>query len=409
MLAIAGCGGGGGAGAAPNDAPTVAISGPGSAAEGDAITLSAAESVDPDGTIAGFAWEQAGGPPAWFGDASASTLAVRIPLVAGPTALAFRVTVTDDDGAVASRTISVDAWPRPRPSRVEVVRTFAGRDRTYTVYTPAGFSPSSRAVLLLHGGGQSMRRALEPGAATDRWLGIADEDGTLVIVPNGYDQAGGDGLGDTQSWNDIRSDGSGRLSLEDDEGFLLAVLDDVALARPFDQARLFVTGPSNGGFMTFRMLVNQGHRFAAGAAFIAAMPEQDVPLPPTARPVMIFNGTDDPLVRYGGGEVARGGAPSRSVEASVDYWLEANGAAPGSRTISVLADVADDGCLIERTSWADERGNPAVVFYKAIGGGHAIPDTTPRFDTPMAFLLIGRQCSDVHGVDLAAAFFDSIP
>lgn len=91
-----------------------------------------------------------------------------------------------------------------------------------------------------------------------------DWSGILLIVPNGYDQQCVAGLGDDQSWNDLRADPVQLTSQDDDEGYLIEVLTQVQAALGHDAGRVFTTGASNGGMMSFRMLINRPEAYIGG-------------------------------------------------------------------------------------------------------------------------------------------------
>lgn len=99
----------------PNAAP-VANAGPDqTVTAGAAVTLDARASADPDGTIASFSWRQTSGPTVTLGAPSASVTTFTAPSVTTLTALQFTVTVTDNNGASASDTISVSVNPAAAP------------------------------------------------------------------------------------------------------------------------------------------------------------------------------------------------------------------------------------------------------------------------------------------------------
>ena len=133
---------------------------------------------------------------------------------------------------------------------------------------------------------------------------IADEEGALLLVPNGTNRDTGAPSGDDQNRNDCRPQGP---TAADDVDFVDALLrwtadrfSDVTLS--LDTARTFVTGPSNGGLMTYRLATELPDRVAAAAAFIANRPElSECPMATAPIPVLIVNGTDDPLMPYDGG------------------------------------------------------------------------------------------------------------
>jgi len=64
-----------------------------------------------------------------------------------------------------------------------------GQERWYTVYAPENLQPGAAAIVLLHGGTQSMRKVFNAGAASGQaWRDVADREGVLLIVPNGVMQ-----------------------------------------------------------------------------------------------------------------------------------------------------------------------------------------------------------------------------
>lgn len=82
-----------------NQAPVAAISAPATGTEGVAVTFDASNSSDPDGTIAAYDWD--------FGDNSAgSGVTVTHAFAAGT--YTVMLTVTDDSGATASTSVSID-------------------------------------------------------------------------------------------------------------------------------------------------------------------------------------------------------------------------------------------------------------------------------------------------------------
>ncbi|MEL6365009.1 MAG: PKD domain-containing protein [Pseudomonadota bacterium] len=412
-LANACSSGGGSDGGAPPPAqnlPPVADAGSNlTADEGTTVTFDGSASADADGSVRTFSWTQVSGTPGRLFETDAATLSFTAPSVSVPTALGFSLRVTDDAGASASDAVSVTVEPAPLATAVEVPIAYDGKDRVYTLVTPTGYAPGGTAVMLLHGGTGSMRQLLEADNTPRRWAELAELHGFLLIVPNGFNEDDGDGLGDRQSWNDLRAENNVNLSTEDDVGFLLAVLDDADARADFDNGRVFVTGSSNGGIMSMTMLILHPDRFAGAAAFIAALPEEAIPDPAAPTPIMLLNGTEDPLILFDGGPVGANGSPTRSVPATVAYWEYVNGAVEAAAVdVSIPENRSDDGCTIFGTAYPDAAGDPAVTFYRAEGGFHSIPDPDPPFRSPAVEAVVGPSCFEAHGVDLAWSFFQSV-
>lgn len=377
---------------------------------GDVALLDARASNDPDGQIVTFAWSQTAGPTVVLQNADTATASFALPITDEDAALTFTVTVTDDDGAQSVDQTIVNLNADELANATEVAITFDGEPRAYILYTPNTFTPGNPAVVLLHGGAQSMRTIFNPGVTTRRWVELAEENGFAVIAPNGFSTPRNDGLGDAQTWNDIRDDQSGATSLEDDVEFIATVLQDAGARAAFDPLSVFVTGSSNGGIMTMTMLIEEAEAFAGGAAFIAALPEEPVPSPSSATPFMMLNGTDDPLVRFGGGVVGDNGAPTRSVPDTVDYWIFETGADPSTASTRAITNVdPNDNCEIFETTYTQISSQDVrFIFYEAVGGGHNIPDPNPPQRSAALNATIGNQCRDVEGVDLVWDFFNSL-
>jgi polyhydroxybutyrate depolymerase len=281
-------------------------------------------------------------------------------------------------------------------------------DRWFRVYRPQRLKPKAPAVLLLHGGTQSMRKIFQPSAGgTLAWLDIAEQEGIVLLVPNGTNSETGDPQGDRQNWQDLRATNTNTGAKADDVGFMRALLKLGQQNYAIDPSRIYVTGASNGGMMTYRLLVEMPESFAAGAAFIATLPDsKTLPQPLLPTPLMIANGTDDPLVKWAGGNIP--GRPDRlmSTPATVDWWLQANRANIKQPQITTLPDLnPQDGCRIIKTAYTADPGGAPVMFYKVAGGGHDMPSTRQQ-STPSRLQqrLIGSTCHDAEGAKLAWDF-----
>ena len=67
-----------------------------------------------------------------------------------------------------------------------------------------------------------------------------------------------------------------------------------------DTSRVYVAGLSEGGFMSLHLGCALSDRIAAAAAVGAAMPKTMICLPSRPVPMLMINGTSDPVVPYGG-------------------------------------------------------------------------------------------------------------
>jgi polyhydroxybutyrate depolymerase len=280
-------------------------------------------------------------------------------------------------------------------------------ERAFLEYAPPSFARGNGVIIILHGGGQGMRRMFASESSANRsWLQIADEEGALLLAPNGTDLASGDPFGDHQSWNDLRNIWGDNPAAPDDVTFIAALIDWAATERGADRSRIYVSGASNGGIMVFRLLLERPSLFAAGAAFIASLPEGELPLPPEARPIILINGTADHVVYWQGGELAGARGRVRSARETLDFWLSANGLEDQDPlVVDHLPDrVDDDGCRVTIESYGAAERPPLVEFVAMVGGGHWIPSTSSRTVSHELVNWLGPRCREVDGPRLAWSF-----
>lgn len=296
---------------------------------------------------------------------------------------------------------------QPRQPFQELSLESNGERHWFRVFAPPNLRPRSPAVMLLHGGTQSMRKIFERNAGgTQAWPGIAEREGFLLIAPNGTDPDTGDHRGDRQNWNDLRPQGPGGNPSTDHVRFLRNLAAWAQRTHGVDPARIYVTGASNGGMMTYRLLLEAPDVFAAGAAFIAAIPEGVDP-PATARPLplMIANGTEDPLVKWTGGTIPRRPGVMLSAPATAEWWTRVNRTVRVARTETLPDRDPRDGCRIHESRYAPRAGGAPLLFYRVEGGGHAMPSIAHPLREGIAMRrLIGRACRDAEGAELAWEF-----
>lgn len=278
--------------------------------------------------------------------------------------------------------------------------------RWYRLYNPASYQPGGPVVLLLHGGSQSMREMFGKRAgATNGWLDVADREGALIVVPNGAN--GSDTFGSKQYWHDLRTQDVKDHSEADDVGFLTKLVDKVVAEYRADGRRVYVTGVSNGGMMTYRLLVDVPEHFAAAAAFIGSLPGDTSALrtPPQVTPLLILNGTKDPLVKWAGGEMPWGRGNIMPIPSMVSWWVRANHADEAHATSQRLPHSGKADCYITQDTYPALSGGAEVVFYTTHGGGHTMPTHTYPFANPgIARMMVGQVCDDMEGAEQAWAF-----
>jgi polyhydroxybutyrate depolymerase len=231
-------------------------------------------------------------------------------------------------------------------------------DRTYLVRLPRGYDSARKypVVILLHGMNQDtddMERltrfdeladkdsiiAVYPGALRGRWnIGVTPPShqptmgrsggrgghrggyGGGGYPGGGYPGGGGGYPGGGQSGGQGRSQEENRPAPADDVEFLNQMLDQMALKFSVDATRIYATGLSEGGFMAMRVGCAMADRIAAVAPIGAAMPKNMICLPSRPIPMVMLNGTSDPIVPHGGGTEHNLQLPVISVEDTAKAW-----------------------------------------------------------------------------------------
>ena len=162
--------------------------------------------------------------------------------------------------------------------------SFGGLGRSYRLYVPAGLPAAAPLVVMIHGGFGSADQA----ERSYGWNELADREKFVVAYPDGVGRA----------WN-VNGGCCGRPSRQgiDDVGFIGAVVNDVAANVAVDRDRVYATGISNGGMMSYAL--------ACGTDLFAAIgPDSATQLDPCGSPrptsVMAIHGTADRMIRFDG-------------------------------------------------------------------------------------------------------------
>jgi polyhydroxybutyrate depolymerase len=203
------------------------------------------------------------------------------------------------------------------PGETTMSMTIGGRNRTFLVHVPPSYTGRFPVplVLDLHGlGGSSSQQAGLSGFRQK-----SDEVGFIVVWPQGV----------SNSWNGNGCCGTADSQNIDDVGFLRAVVARIGQLGRINHSRVYITGLSNGGFMTHRMACEAADIFAAAAPVAAPLNTNASTCRP-ARPITVvaFHGLNDGIVSYGGG-LFQGAQNSLATWASIDGCV-------GGRTVLEL-------------------------------------------------------------------------
>lgn len=233
--------------------------------------------------------------------------------------------------------------------------THGGITRDYRVYIPASYNPGTAVPLLLnlHGYGSDNTQQ----EAYGDFRPIADTANFIIVHPNGtFDGSF------KRYWNCFDA------SVIDDKGFLSALIDTMMSRYAIEPNRIYSTGMSNGGYMSYDMACFD-NRIAAIASVTGSMyPAHKANCSPSRPvPAMQIHGTADMVVPY------TGNTGSVHIDSLVRFWRDHNSCSSTPVYSSFPNTNTSDGCTAEKYLYTGGNGGSKVSFIKVIGGGHSWP------------------------------------
>ena len=286
----------------------------------------------------------------------------------------------------AARKATGDRSPLVRDLIAHQVQS-SGLARDYLVYVPTGYDPNvaSPVIFCFHGGGGSASGA----AGRYGILEESEERNWVAVFPEGYETF-------LQTWNGGNCCGSAAAKNIDDVGFFDDMLAQLAVDYSIDAERVFVTGFSNGGIMSYRIGVERPNLVRAIAPVGAAL---ETVGPSSPIPFLAIHGALDEYVPIDGGV---GTGPSNtdfnSQAMSIAPFLQVNGG-PAFGPPEVIGE----GRLFKSLG---PFGGADTWYYLALDGGHSWPGSsglgidptepvhTDVPATPLVFDFFERQFPD---------------
>lgn len=251
----------------------------------------------------------------------------------------------------------------------DYVRTIQhqGLTRRYRIHVPPGYQAEKAAPLVLafHGGGGDMDYM-----ARDKNYGLiskADATGFVLVFPNGYSKFR---AGKFATWNAGACCADARDNAIDDVGFVRKIIRAVAAELTIDRQRIYATGMSNGGMLSYRLACEMADTFAA----IAAVAGTDNTLSCTPRkPVSILHihAANDDRVLFNGGAGDKFRDESKvadftPVPATIAKWVKQNHCNP-----QVQQTLKTPGAYCEQYSHCTANVNVQLCVTET--GGHSWP------------------------------------
>jgi len=281
--------------------------------------------------------------------------------------------------------------PRPGTSARSLVS--ADLQRCYLLHIPPEYEREQSLPLIISLPGFTSNPTGQEYLT--RWNEVADEEGVLVVYPQGTSFP--------LRWNSSTTFTDSEV---DDVQFIADLIDEVSNIVTVDPLRIYVDGMSNGGSMANRIACELAGTVAAVGVVTGPPVEPPGGCNPE-RPISLiaFYGTDDPLVAYEGGIVSdsfisrlidRSSHPVSfpSVKSYIEAWAERDGCTLVPELIPAQGDASGvryTGC----------KNASEIVFYTIEGGGHTWPGGRPTY--------VGKTSRDINASQVMWEFFKAHP
>jgi polyhydroxybutyrate depolymerase len=276
--------------------------------------------------------------------------------------------------------------------------TYENRDRSYRIHVPASYDARTPVPLVVVLHGADMNPLLMA------WLtgfnALSDREGFIAVYPRGLNHR----------WNSgLNAPGfPGYDEPVDDVGFVGRVMDEVERDYRIDPCRIYVTGASNGGMLTHMVACRLSSRVAAAAPVIGAIAEPALPdcKPDRPVPILMINGSGDPVVFWKGGKLLKNTtAPVLSADATLDFWLKHNACNPVPETRRLPHHGSQCGTRTHVDRYSGPTRRSDVAFYTVERGGHTWPGG-PLMQTQWS---LGRVSRDFKATEVIWQFFKAHP
>lgn len=248
--------------------------------------------------------------------------------------------------------------PRPPTGGLRTLDV-GGVQREYLLNVPARYTGGEPVPLLvnlhpLQGNAQRQR-------SDSRFDVLAEREGFILVTPEAINGV----------WTVT---GFPVSSGANDLGFIMALVEELSRTYNIDADRVYATGMSQGGFLSFDLACRHSSTFAAIAPVAAAMtpPMAQACRPTRPVPVLQTHGTTDTLVGY------------QNAQTAIQWWVNFNGAGAMPATTALPDPFPGNGTTVERLTYANPQTGIQVEHLKINGGGHDWPGSNGDSDIDMA-------------------------
>lgn len=267
----------------------------------------------------------------------------------------------------------------------------ASRCRTFLTHLPpqydAGQDTLYSLIIAMHGGFGNAYNLEEQSQLSQKADTAANP--FIVVYPEGVKSPLG-----VRTWNAGACCGYARDNNIDDVGFISALIDTLLNRYLIDEKRVYATGMSNGGMMSYRLAAELTCKIAATAPVASTMTLEGTWTPTRPMPIIHFHSYLDENVPYYGG-VGSGVSNHYNppVDSVLNVWSGLNGCANQNDT---LYHEVDEYLF---KVWTQCNNNADIHCYVTYDGGHSWPGGKKGSD------LGDPPSKKINADDLMWAFF----
>lgn len=278
--------------------------------------------------------------------------------------------------------------------------------RNFDYFIPENLKEEPSLLFVLHGSNSNTSETRN--FTSYEFEKIANTQQNFIIVyPTGYEN----------HWNDCRVNASYTANKKniDDLSFFKEMIDYFESTYKINSEKVFATGISNGGHMCYKLAYELPDKIKGIAPYVASIPIDKLSdCTPTnvSVPVIIINGTKDPINPYKGGWVITGKDSSRgivhSTEETINYWKRLLPCNPKLTFEQYENIVTEDNSVVEHYKYACRKSKNKVELLKVVNGGHSVPLTNAPNLTERWKRILGNTNNDINSPQIVIDFFESI-
>lgn len=299
-------------------------------------------------------------------------------------------------------------------------------DRRYLVYVPDNLPNAPVPVVFVFPGKGVNAEIMAYNETHTRFEALADRDHFIVVYGNGIPAP-------SEPWEGPPIPYGGFLqgcfldhSTEGlDVAYVRLILDQLASQYAIDRKRIYATGESAGGGMSFQLAIEAPDLVAAIA------PEVPLPFQPSGQwlfsckpskdlgkvSILMLAATNDPFISYRAGSSERyPGAHYPGMEETRDAWLRAM-SIQGKAKVDTFPDIVLgdsyepathlQSSFVERSCYPLGPLGQEFCYLKAVGMGHRWPN--PHQTPEILWDRFGKTNQDIDFADVAWEFFKRHP